>query len=110
MTGRSGRVVVLVIFICLVNGFDLAFTLLAHQTGHFHEANPLARPLLSHSTALIAFKVSAVVAASVIFIVFRRYWLTEIACWVFGIVYMALSLAWNSYYDYLSRSAAPAGS
>jgi len=108
-SARPRRVLLLVGVICLLNGFDLAFTLLARQVGQFREVNPVARPLLERPAALVAFKVAAVLVASVIFIAFRRHRLTEIACWGFCFVYTALSLVWTTYYGYLSRCGPRAG-
>ncbi len=39
---RSHRVICLVLGIWLLNGFDLAFTILSHEQGVLHEENPVA--------------------------------------------------------------------
>ncbi len=99
LSGRAGRVVLLVLFLCMLNAFDLAFTLLAYRIGHFSELNPLAARLLNHTASLVALKLTAVAAASAIFIIFRRHWLTELACWVFSGLYTVLSFIWMLYYS-----------
>jgi hypothetical protein len=101
--------VLLVAIICLLNWFDLTFTLLANEVGNFRELNPIAGLLVNHSTGLVAFKFASLGVASIIFIVFRRHWFTEAACWCFFIVYTMLSLVWMSYYSYLSRCGPLAG-
>jgi hypothetical protein len=98
ITGRPGRVILLVIFLAMLNAFDLVFTILAHRIGEFREANPIAALLLDHTAALVAFKAAALLVASAIFIVFRRHWLTELVCWTFCGVYTALSILWMVYY------------
>jgi len=103
-TGRSGRVIALVLVLVVLNLFDLAFTLLAHDIGGFEERNPIARLLLDHRVGLIAFKLAAVASASIIFIAFRRHWLAEAACWGFCLFYIGLSVIWRLYYYYLPGS------
>ena len=102
-SGRSGRVILLVLMIAMLNAFDLAFTILAQRIGGFHEVNPLARMMLGNPSVLIVFKLSAALLASSVFIIYRRHWLTELACWAFAMVYTVLSLMWTTYYNYLSR-------
>ena len=48
---RSHRVICLVFGIWLLNGFDLAFTVLSHEQGVLHENNPVARWLLQNGPA-----------------------------------------------------------
>ncbi len=110
LNARAQRVLLLVMFICILNAFDLAFTVLAHEIGNFEETNPFARMLLHNTTLLVTFKLAAVGTATIIFIIFRRHWLTEMACWSFCFVYTVLSLMWTSYYTYLSCSGMLAGS
>ena len=102
-SGRSRRIVLLLIAIWVVNLFDLAFTLIAHDTGNFVEANPIARALLDNRPALLAFKLGAIVLATVIFLYLRRHWLTELGCWFLCGTYAALSFMWLFYYHSRGR-------
>lgn len=89
----------MVIFLWLLNLSDLVLTILAHQIGHFHELNPLARGLLATPTALAAFKLVALSLTTGIFLYFRHYRFTEIGCWVLAAVYTALAVLWLRYYQ-----------
>jgi len=95
---RSRRVVLLIALLLLISGFDLAFTLLASQTGNFEELNPLAARLIHMPAALVAFKLLLVGAASVILYALRTRRLTEWACWGLAGAYAALAAVWWLYY------------
>lgn len=101
IASRPRRVLLLVVLLWMVSTFDLAFTLLAHQIGGFHEVNPLARQLLSNPGGLVAFKTAAVLPASCVMLAFRRRFLTEVACWVLCGVYTGLAFIWMEYYSLL---------
>lgn len=96
---RARRVVLMVIFLWLLNLSDLALTMLAHQIGHFHELNPLARPLLATPTALAAFKLVALSFTTGVFLFYRHYRFTEIGCWILAVVYTGLAVLWLRYYQ-----------
>ena len=95
---RARRVVLLIAMLSVVNGFDLAFTLLATRTGGFVELNPVAAGLVESAGALVAFKVLMVLFAFCIFFRFRRRLLTEIACWGLCGIYATLAGRWWTYY------------
>lgn len=95
---RGRRVLLLIGFLWMVNLFDLTFTILAHQLGGFRELNPIAAGILHHADILTAFKVCAVLGATLIFAVYRRRLFTELACWLLAGVYTALSFIWLAYY------------
>ncbi|MBS3733582.1 MAG: hypothetical protein KGY99_01505 [Phycisphaerae bacterium] len=105
--GRSGRVILLVMCLVLMNVFDLVLTLMAHAyflsatQERFIEANPIARSLLTHPERLIAFKLILAGSAAAILIVLRRRRIAEIACWALCGVYAALSVIWFLYYGRL---------
>ncbi|MFW6133649.1 MAG: DUF5658 family protein [Planctomycetota bacterium] len=108
MRGRSGRVVLLVLCLVLLNAFDLTFTLMAGAfwstttNTSFAEANPIARHFIQHPDRVIAYKVALVGTAGVILLVFRRRRLTEIACWGLCCIYAVLSVIWMVYYTALA--------
>ena len=93
----------LVVFLLVVNAFDLVFTILAHRIGGFSEVNPIARRLLDHTEALIAFKAAGVTVACAVFTAFRRRRLTELVCWFFAVGYTLLLFIWMAYYSHLAE-------
>jgi len=95
---RARRVVLLLLCLWLLNIFDLVFTILGSRLEHFEELNPLARHLLDHPAALTAFKLALLSFTSVVFVIFRRHWLTEFGCWCLATVYTVLAAVWLSYY------------
>jgi len=96
--GRTRRIVLALAFIWIVTIFDLLFTILAHRIGNFQELNPIARGLLDVTEALIVYKLALVGVASIIFYVFRRHRLTELACWACCVVFTGLVFLWMAYY------------
>ncbi|HET6427657.1 MAG TPA: DUF5658 family protein [Phycisphaerae bacterium] len=95
---RARRVALILIFVWIVNLFDLVFTLIACELGGFRELNPLVHEVLHKSEQLILYKVSTVFAATLIIWAFRRRRITEIACWGLSVVYTVLAFLWTSYY------------
>ena len=91
---RPRRVVALLILLWVLNLFDLAYTIQAHQTGHFHELNPIARDLLDSPWVLAGFKLLAVLLGSLILLHLRRHRLAELAAWFLCLAYVALVLRW----------------
>jgi len=96
---RGQRVVLLLILLWILNGFDLAFTIMAHRLGDFNEGNPIARNMLHQPIRVIVFKVSSVVFASGIFFLFRDRGLVEAGCWGLCLVYAAIGFLWLLYYN-----------
>ena len=81
----------------VLNFFDLAYTIHAHQTGKFFELNPVARGLLNSPWALAGFKCLAVGLGSVILMSLRRHRLTELAAWLLCLAYLALAIRWLNF-------------
>ena len=98
---RSRRVFSLLVLLWILNFFDLAYTIFAHEIGGFEELNPLARHMLNPSWTLILFKVALVTNASVILLILRRHRIAEIACWCMCLVYTGLTFTWITYYSIL---------
>ncbi len=96
---RARRVTLMLILLWIANAFDLVFTLLAIKAGGFMEANPIAEPLINNAGMLVAFKVLAVLFASIIIFKFRKRFLTEIGCWGLCITYTLLSATWWLYHQ-----------
>jgi hypothetical protein len=96
---RARRVVILILGLWMINIGDLLLTICARDIGGFHEANPLAAPLIACTPALVAFKLSLLSASSLIMLVYRRHVLTEIGCWVLLTAYTGLCFIWMQYYS-----------
>jgi len=96
---RGHRVVLLLILLWILNGFDLAFTIMAHGLGDFNEANPIARRMLDPPIRVIVFKVSSVVFASGIFLIYRRRVLVEAGCWIMCAIYVAICVLWGAFWN-----------
>ena len=96
---RSHRVICLVLAIWMLNGFDLTFTIMAHQQGVLQEQNPLARRFLEHGPAPIAlFKVGLVLIGSYPLLRFRRARVTEMATIAILLAYGLLAVHWSECY------------
>jgi hypothetical protein len=95
---RGRRVILLLIMLWVLNGFDLYFTIMAGKLPHFNETNPLAASLFEHPYALSAFKIGAVAFASTVLILFRQRRLAEFACWCVCMVYVVVSITWLTFF------------
>lgn len=103
---RSHRVICLVLGIWLLNGFDLAFTILSHDQGMLHEENPLARHMLAYGTAsIILFKIGLVLIGSYPLLRFRAARITELGSFVILLSYAFLAVHWSECYDLYSITA-----
>ena len=91
---RSRRVILLLVLLALLNGFDLVCTMSVHQFRAFEEANPVARYMLKHPAMVVVFKISMVTFASIVLFTFRRRKTVELACWGVCAVYIALAFIW----------------
>jgi len=96
---RSHRVICLVLAIWLLNGFDLTFTILAHEQGLLQEQNPVARRFLADGpAAVILFKVGLVLIGSYPLLRFRKARITEMASLIILIAYGLLAVHWSECY------------
>ncbi len=95
---RSRRVLLLVFGLCLINAFDLVFTVLGHAHTEFAEMNPLAARLIGNTAGLVLFKVSMVAFGALILVCFRKRLFTELSCWGLCGVYSGLAGIWWMYY------------
>ena len=101
LTRRGRRVVMLLLFVCLLNTFDLIFTLLACRHEGFTELNPIARKLIADPSTLIAFKITFVGLGSIVLFWFRTHPLAEIGCWGVCAFYSILAGVWWRFYQAL---------
>lgn len=95
---RVRRVLLVLIWIWVLNIFDLSFTMIALKVGGFEELNPLARLYLHSPEVLTFFKLGTLLTASIVFLAFRRHRVTEVGCWGLAAVYTVLSFIWFAYY------------
>ncbi len=96
---RSHRVICLVAGIWLLNAFDLALTLLAHQQGMLQEQNPLADGLLQRGAWWVAlYKIGLVGLGSLPFLRFRTARIAELGALVVLIAYATLAMHWSTCY------------
>lgn len=103
---RSHRVICLVVGIWILNGFDLAFTVLAHHQGMLSEENPIARVMLGYGTpSVILFKIGLVLIGSYPLLRFRTARITEMGAFVILIAYAALGVHWKECYDLYAFTA-----
>lgn len=103
---RSHRVICLVIGIWVLNGFDLAFTILSHNLGMLSEENPVARVMLGYGTpSIILFKIGLVLIGSYPLLRFRTARITEMGAFVILIAYAALGVHWKECYDLYAFTA-----
>ena len=81
----------------LLNGFDLALTLLAQQAGGFLELNPLGDKLASNPAYLAAFKISVLLISCLILLSLRKYRGAQAASWWLCFVCAILTFRWLTY-------------
>lgn len=103
---RSKRVLLVLVAVFLLNGFDLFFTLDQAQAAHFVELNPIAAQLLENPQALILYKFALLGIGSAIIIWFRRHSVAEWAAWFLLAACIYVGLRWHSYYEALMRMPA----
>ncbi len=97
---RSHRVLCLIAGIWLLNGFDLALTIMAHQQGLLSELNPLARRLLVDGPVWITlYKVGLVLIGTYPLIRFRTSRIAEMGALCVLLVYALLAVHWNTCYE-----------
>lgn len=102
---RSHRVICLVAGIWLINGFDLALTIMAHQQGLLSELNPLARRLLSDGPLWITlYKVGLVLIGTYPLIRFRTTRIAEMGALCVLLAYALLAVHWNTCYELYTLS------
>lgn len=97
---RSHRVLCLLMGLWLINGFDVALTVIANHQGMLDESNPIARRLLLQSPyAVLAYKVILVTFASVVLMAHRTRLMSEIAAAGMLVIYTIVALQWRLCYE-----------
>lgn len=92
-SGQRGRTVMqMVVLLILLNVLDLVFTLSAHTTGEFFEANPITRSMMSSPSVLTLFKVTMVSAGLGVLFVLRHRRAAEVASWWLCVGYTIVAL------------------
>lgn len=96
---RHGRVCLLLGGVWLLNGFDLAFTIVAYAHGSFTELNPLAASLLGGPWYLIAlYKFVLLVSGTIILWKVARHSVAELASWFLLATYTYVAVRWYVYF------------
>ena len=95
---RVRRVLLILIWIWMLNIFDLFYTMAALEVGGFQELNPIARLYMHSPVTLSFFKLGMLLTASLVFLAFRQRRITEVGCWGLAAVYTVLSFIWFAYY------------
>lgn len=107
---RSHRVILLVLGIWLLNGFDLVFTILSHEQGMLQEENPLARRMLYYGTpSIVLFKIGLVMIGSYPLLRFRTARITELGTLVILVAYALLAVHWSECVELYSASVSGSG-
>lgn len=79
--------------------FDLGFTLLESNRGHFVEMNPIAAKLLDEPVAaIVAYKVGLVGVGTIILLALRRHFIAELGCWFLFAANIYVAVRWYVYY------------
>ncbi len=108
-TLRAGRVALLVSIIWVLNLFDLALTVMAHQQGLLVECNPLAVIILPYGTeAICLFKIGMVAFGTCVLLYQRNSALAETLAWMVVCVYAAVAVQWTLCYDFYEMLVASA--
>lgn len=103
---RAHRVICLVMAVWMLNGFDLTFTILAHEQGLLQEQNPLAQKFLDDGPLpMILFKIGLVLIGSYPLLRYRRARITEMASLVVLLAYGLLAVHWSECYRLYSLTS-----
>ena len=91
--------------IWLLNGFDLAFTIISNQHGLFEEENPLARQMLDQGIAsIILYKIGLVLIGSYPLLRFRTARITELGTLVILLTSALLAFRWSTCFELYTLS------
>lgn len=105
VAARGNRVICFVLCIWLLNAFDLAFTLLSHQSGMLYEQNPVARQVLRMGPmSVMLYKVGLVAIGTFPLLKYRRFRISEMAAIIVVFVYTMLALRWAHCYHFYSMA------
>ena len=102
---RAHRVICLIMGIWLINGFDLALTLLSAHDGLLVELNPIARHMLERGALpLILYKVGLVLIGTYPLLRFRHARIAELGALTCLALYAMLAVHWNDCYAVFTLS------
>lgn len=91
---RSRMVLLLIGLLLLLNGLDLAFTLIAQQTGQFAELSPIGDRLITKPILLGLYKVAAVAIGAGLLLFLRQWRAAEVTAWWMCAVYVLVLVRW----------------
>ncbi len=105
VAARGNRVICFVMCIWLLNAFDLAFTLLSHQSGMLYEQNPLARQVLRLGPlSVMLYKLGLVAIGTYPLLKYRKFRISEMAAIIVVFVYSMLAIRWANCYHFYSMA------
>ncbi|MFW6164439.1 MAG: DUF5658 family protein [Planctomycetota bacterium] len=97
-SGPGTRLVLLCAGLLVVlNGFDLAVTLVARGSESFLEVNPLVASFLDNAGAVVAFKLGLVLPCVGVLLALRRRRVAQLAAWWTCLVYALVAVRWAVY-------------
>ena len=99
---RAMRVGMLLLTVLILNAFDLAYTMTAHQMGMLKEMNPIADGFFRAGLepSLVCFKILMVLCGTAMLWKLRTSRWVVPACWLLVITYALLGLVW---YDWVQN-------
>jgi hypothetical protein len=102
-TSRPIRLVLLLLLLTLLNGFDLGFTLLADHHERLIELNPVAARCIGQGRwlYLAGYKVALVTFGVSILWFLRRHVLAECAAWLAVSTYVVVAWRWHGFLNLL---------
>lgn len=102
---RPRRVLLLLAAVWIIQGFDLGFTVFAHEYGMFLELNPLGAWALQYGPiGAILFKAAMLAFSSIILWCFRKRLLSECLLWLVVFACVGLALRWQNYIAILAEN------
>jgi len=97
---RKRRVLAILAMVWIINGFDLALTVIAQRDGVLYEGNPIARQVLNYGEgAVMLFKLTLVAGASSVLFWFRSHRCAELAALLVALTYCLVAFQWKLCYE-----------
>jgi hypothetical protein len=91
---RGQDAVISIVWVLLLSGLDLTWTLLASQAGQMQELNPLGSQLIHDPWLLSAFKIGFTIASCALLVALRKHHRAQIAAWWVCLILTVLTFRW----------------
>jgi hypothetical protein len=82
------------LWVLLLSGLDLTWTLLASQAGQMQELNPLGSQLIHDPWLLAAFKIGMTIASCALLVALRKHHRAQVAAWWVCLILTVLTFRW----------------